>query len=253
MIPLVAQAQNLTSLDEAFIRMVDQALGSPLLALAAVGVAVAVGAVHALTPGHGKAIAAAYLVGGRGTSRDAVLLGVAVAAMHSVSVLVLALSLHLALGGSGDVDQLARTTPILRVVSGLVVTGLGVLLLVSQWRRRHRHDHAHLPPDVSPLSRRGIVTLGLAGGLLPSPSAFLVLVTTSFSGRTGLGLLLVLAFSIGLAATLTAVGLAAVRGREAILARMTVSPRTIRGLALAGALVVLAGGVLLTVTGLARL
>lgn len=253
MTPVVAQAQNLTSFDQAFIRMVDAALGSPLLALAAVGIAVAVGAVHALTPGHGKTIAAAYLVGGRGTLRDAVLLGVIVAGMHTLSVVVLAYALHLLLGGGGDVDLLARATPVLRVVSGVVVTAIGLMLLLGQWRRRRSPSHAHLPADVSPFSRRGIVALGLAGGLLPSPSAFLVLVTTSFSGRTGLGLLLVLAFSLGLAGTLIAVGIAAVRGREAVLRRMTVSPRLLRGLTLGGALVVLLGGIVLTATGLARL
>lgn len=253
MITLLAQAQDLTAVEARFISLVDQALQNRWAGVVAVAAAVAVGAVHALTPGHGKAIAAAYLVGGRGTRRDALLLGVIVAAMHSASVLAMGLALHLLVGGARDAAALARVTPWLRVVSGIAVLGLGVWLLVGQWRRRDDHGHHHLPPEVSPFSRRGLLILGMAGGILPSPAAFLVLITAWFTGRTGLGLALVAAFSVGLAATLTVVGLVAVRGREVLLRRMEAPRRMLRALAVGGAAAILLGGVILTVSGVLRL
>ena len=248
----LAQAQNLNSLDTAFVRLVDQALSSPALIAAAVAAAVGVGAVHALTPGHGKAIGAAYLVGGRGRFRDAVLLGVTVAAMHTASVLVLAGVLHLLLRDTGGQPSMAGITPVMRVVSGVLVLALGLGLLISQWRRRrHGHDHDHaLPPEVSPFSRRGLVLLGMSGGLLPSPAAFLVLITAWFSGKGWLGLLLVLAFSIGLAATLTVVGVAAVRGRELVIERMAASQTLLRRLAVGAAAIVALAGLLMTTLAL---
>ena len=253
---MLAQAQNLTSIDTAFIRLVDQALASPALVVVALAAAVGAGAVHALMPGHGKAIGAAYLAGGRGRMRDALLLGVTVAAMHTVSVLALAGVLHLLLRDTTGQPSIAAVTPVMRVVSGVLVLALGTALLVSQWRRRghdHDHDHGVLPPEVSPFSRRGLVLLGMSGGLLPSPAAFLVLITTWFSGQGWLGLLLVGAFSVGLAATLTGVGVAAVRGRELLVDRMAAPQRLIRGVAVAAAAVVALGGLLMTTLALIAL
>jgi nickel/cobalt transporter (NicO) family protein len=99
------------------------------------------------------------------------------------------------------------------------------------------------------LSRRGLVLLGVSGGLLPSPAAFLVLTTGLFTGRTGFALLLVTAFSIGLACTLTGLGLAIVWGRDRLLERVGTGSgrmtRLVRVLPLASAFVVLAAGVYL--------
>ena len=258
MISLIAQAQDLTALDAAFVRMVDQALVSPALLVAATAAAFGAGAVHALSPGHGKAIAAAYLVGGRRRSRDALVLGAAVAVMHMVSVVVLALGLELVLRSSGATSSSAASvTPALRVASGVVVIGLAVALLIAQRRKRSGsfHEHPGLPLEARPFSRRGLVVLGLSGGLLPSPSAFVVLLTTAFNGRLVLGLTLVGVFSLGLASTLTAIGLAVVRGREAILKRLGAGQRLrwLRAAAVGGAVAILAGGIVLTAAGLAAL
>jgi ABC-type nickel/cobalt efflux system permease component RcnA len=198
------------------------------------------GAVHAVGPGHGKTIMAAYLVSSRGRPRDAVLLGGVVSIMHTASVLVLGLVLV-------QVDRSIAAEsvfPILTLVSGVAVTGVGIWLLVARWRKLrssgagrgghshtdsdngHSHDghdghdghgHSHaLPAGVAPLSRRGLVALGASGGLFPSPSAVLVIVAAVGLGRAGLGLALLAAFSIGLAATLSAVGLGLVYGRNII-------------------------------------
>lgn len=240
-------------------------------------VAFAVGAAHALAPGHGKTIAAAYLIGDRGRPRDAMLLGVAVSAMHTISVLALGFVLYAATRQ----PSAALLTGSMNLTTGLVVLGLGVWLLIRRLRERaaragdaaadhthereHHHDqdpgdaghdhgahgHSHLPPEgASPLSRRGLLALGAAGGLLPSPTALLVLLTALSLGRLGFGLALVLAFSIGLAATLTLAGLAVVWGRDTLRERASRRPQAaalVAWLPTAGALGVVLVGVVLTV------
>lgn len=255
LLTVIAQAQNLNRFEAGFIRIVDQALTSPAFLAAAVGAAFAVGAFHALAPGHGKAVAAAYLVGGRGRPRDALLLGGVVALMHTASVVVLALGLGAWLRRSGALPTgAADVTPGLRVASGLTIAALGIFLLVRQRRARAR-PHTHGTAEVSPLSRRGLVVLGLSGGLLPSPAAFLVLVTASLSGRLMLGLALVAVFSIGLATTLTLIGLAVVRGRAALVDRLgtATQERFTRVAAVVAAWVIFAGGLVMTAAGILAL
>lgn len=263
----LAQASELGWLEQHFVRLIDvDQVGLPF-ALLAVAIAAGVGMVHALTPGHGKAIAAAYLVGSRGRPRDAVALGGIVSVMHTGSVLALGFGLYLFTRVPADADRLA---PIMTLVAGLLILLVGVGLVVRQVRLRrarvrrsvaeagdHHHAHDHLLPDgVAPLSRRGLVLLGVSGGLLPSPSAFLVLATALFVGRAAFGLLLVAAFSVGLALTLTAVGLATLRGRDLIARRAARSPRVARlaaTLPLVSALGVLAGGAWVSVLAAVRL
>ena len=253
---VLAQAQNLSRIETAFIGLVDRALGSPLLIVAAVAAALAVGAVHALAPGHGKAVAAAYLVGERGRRRDALLLGAVVAAMHAASVLLLGLGFGLLLRRGNSSASADAVAPVLRVASGAVVAALGAVLVWRQWRRHdHDHDHGHAPREVAPFSRRGLVLLGMSGGLLPAPSAFLVLITTAFTGHLVFGIVLVLVFSVGMAATLTVVGLAVVRGREALVDRVSsaTQQRFVAIAARVGAVAVLLGGIVMTTGGVAAL
>lgn len=192
------------------------ALGVGLLIAAAVGVA------HALAPGHGKTITAAYLVGTRGRVRDALALGWIVAAMHTVSVVVLAL-VWVALAGSAT--RTASLTAWMQFAAAAVVVTVGIGLL-RRTTSTHTHTpgphgtrrHTHVPADgVDPWSRRGLFVLGASGGLLPSPSAFLVLVSGLLAGRALDALLLVVAFAVGMAATLSAVGIVTVAGREVVL------------------------------------
>lgn len=172
--------------------------------------ALAVGAAHAVAPGHGKSVTAAYLVGTRARYRDALRLGLIVALMHTFSVLVLAL-LWVGMSSVASLGTEA-VTAWMQVVAGLVVIAVGAHLL---WRhlRRHRHHHHHsheVPKD--PWSRRGLVALGLSGGLLPSPSAFVVLVSGLLTGRALGAVVLVVVFGAGMAVTLTAVGVLSLRG-----------------------------------------
>ncbi|MEE1806645.1 hypothetical protein [Streptomyces sp. BE133] len=223
--------------------LLDHGVALPLALL----VAAAVGALHACAPGHGKSLAAGYLVGGRGRPRDAVWLGGIVAVMHTFSVAALAVGWWLAASSTPDI---AALTGWLQLIAALVVAGVGVSLLRRHLRHRrhhqphhrpdhehghgHRHDHAHdhghshhIPDAPSLLTWRGLVLLGASGGLLPSPSAFLVLLTGLLTGRVGIALAMVVAFGLGMALTLTGVGLIVLRGRDALLDRVSRS-RTLR-------------------------
>lgn len=225
--------------------------------IGAVLVAVAVGALHALAPGHAKAVAAAYFAGSQGRRRDALALGVIVAGMHTGSVLALGLALESLLGGSLPPDLL---TPWMMAVSGVMVIALGTWLLARQVRAQRlgggTHHH-HLPRGASPFSRRGLVLIGVAGGLLPSPSAFLVLLTALATGRLAFGLTLIVAFSIGLAATVASVGLAARAGREVLRHRAeesSLARRISTAMPLASAIAILIAGLGMTsVAGLGLL
>jgi ABC-type nickel/cobalt efflux system permease component RcnA len=193
-------------------------LSSPGFVPAALAVAFVTGAAHALGPGHGKSLAAAYLVGSEGRVRDAAWLGCSVAAMHTLSVLVIAVAwTFFALSDLVTLDSLTST---LQLVGGLLVVAVGVWLFRRHLRGRdhthgdgHGHGHGH---QVASPGRPGLVLLGASGGLTPSPSAFLVLVTGLFTGRSGFAMVLVLAFGLGMAVVLFGVGLLAVGGRNVV-------------------------------------
>ena len=182
--------------------------------LLAVLVSVLLGATHAALPGHGKTVMAAYIAGKRGSVRDAVLVGTTVTLTHTAGVLALGLALSVSSSLAGD-----RVEGELGIVSGLLVVAVGVSLLTSALRRRrhdhtreHDHGHDHDHGHTHPRSRRaGLVGMGVAGGLVPSPSALVVLLGAVALGRTAFGVVLVLSYGIGMAATLTAAGLLAVR------------------------------------------
>jgi ABC-type nickel/cobalt efflux system permease component RcnA len=197
-----------------------------LLLLAAFGW----GALHALSPGHGKAMVAAYLVGTRGSTRDAVILGATVTVTHTAGVIGLGV---VALGLSAWVlpEQLY---PWLTLASGVMVVSVGIAVLR---RRVRRHDHHHHHHE----HRRSLLAMGASAGLIPCPSALVVLLGAVAQHRIGLGLVLIVAFSAGLAATLTGIGIAVVHAGK-VLARLPVPGRVVAALpALSAALIVVVG------------
>jgi nickel/cobalt transporter (NicO) family protein len=206
------------------------------------------GAAHALTPGHGKAIVAGYLVGTRGRPRDAVALGLIVTATHTIGVFALGI-VTLALSAFIVPEQLY---PWLTLVSGLLVVGVGASVL---WRRlRHRRQHAHghhhhHHHHEHGYGRGGLLGVGIAAGLLPCPSALVVLLSAIALHRVALGLALIVAFSVGLAATITTIGLVAVLARRAF-SRLRLDGRLIRALPAASALAIVAVGVGITLNAL---
>lgn len=247
------------------------------LAAAMLAVAIGAGALHALGPGHGKTLIGAYLVGAGGTLRHAVGVGVAISIMHTSSVL----ALGLVVVSAERVFAPEQIYPWLGLASGLVALALGSVLLVSRLGARlgHRggaaghthdhpatHDHRHGPDgghdgdsahthdaghDHPPLSRRGLVALAFSGGILPSPSALVVLLASMSVGRTVIGLVLIAAFSLGLAGALVAVGALSLRARDMAAARS--SSRVARLLPIGSAAAIASMGLFLTVQGAARI
>jgi len=223
-------------------------VGFALLALALAGV---LGAAHALAPGHGKTVMAAYLVGLRGSVRQAAAIGGIVTATHTAGVLLLGVVL-----GASRALAPERVYPLLGLASGLLLAGVGLTLL-RRAVRGHRHGHAHGPgththpvgADAEPgMSRRGLVALGFAGGLVPSPSAVVVLLGASALGHAWFGMLLVVAYGAGMAATLTGLGLFLLRARRSVDRRVAL--RRPGWAALAGRLLPLATASLIVVAGL---
>jgi ABC-type nickel/cobalt efflux system permease component RcnA len=206
--------------------------------LASLGAAMFWGAAHALSPGHGKTIVTAYLVGQRGTPRHAALLGLIVTATHTVGVFALGL-VTLALSQFVVPDRLY---PWLNLVSGLLVVGIGASVLRARLRKRRHHHHHH---HDQPTSFRSLLAVGVSGGLLPCPSALVVLLAAISLHRVAFGLVLIVAFSAGLALSITGVGLAAVVARSAF-RRASFEGRLVRLLPAASALVILAAGVAMT-------
>ena len=268
---------------DAFTALIAGGPLGPGMLLFTLTVAASLGAFHALEPGHGKTVVAAYLVGARGTARHALLLGLVVTASHTVGVYLLgAVTLY----ASRHVVP-ERLYPWLGAASGILIALLGVSLL---YRRllgartapighahthaqealashdheaahahgvEHGHDHGHghhhhHVPD-GPVSLRALVALGVSGGIVPCPAALVVLLSAVALGRIGLGLLLIVAFSVGLAAVLIAIGLLVVYARRlaARFARTNVEgPLVRRWLPLTSAAVITASGVVITVQAL---
>ncbi len=287
-----------------FADLLGRTLDTPGALAAALLVAVGLGAAHALTPGHGKTIVGAYLVGSRGTARHALFLGLTTTITHTAGVFALG---FLVLFASQFVLP-EKLYPWLGVLSGLLVVGIGLSILrghAGHWlaHRRgdnhdhgpyhfhfgkghshgpdgHSHDHGHAavscsttmadPPVVAPavgvralafagvsgsaaavaspvrphshdhdhehghahghthdhdhdhdhghshapaaerpdaLSWRSLLALGISGGLLPCPSALILMLSAIALRQVGVGMVLILAFSIGLAGVLTGIGL----------------------------------------------
>jgi hypothetical protein len=190
---------------ESFTTLVDNDLSPGFLVIATL-LAIAFGALHALGPGHGKAVMAAYLVGTDAKARHAVIVGVAVSVMHTASVVALGL---ITLWAS-SLFRPEQVYPWLSLVSGVVVVGLGGWLLWTRLRAHrghehgHPHSHDHDHDHSSPLTWKGLSALALSGGLLPSPTALVVLLGAIALHRVAFGVLLVAGFSIGLAAALAA-------------------------------------------------
>jgi ABC-type nickel/cobalt efflux system permease component RcnA len=237
--------------DAGFASLVGRSHLSALVILASLAAALFWGAAHALSPGHGKTIVTAYLVGQRGTPRHAALLGLIVTITHTIGVFTLGL-VTLALSQFVVPDRLY---PWLNLASGLLVVAIGASVFWARWRHRrahahghHHHHHGHVPgsdPGTGP-SFRSLLAVGVSGGLLPCPSALVVLLAAISLHRVAFGLILILAFSAGLALSITGIGLVAVLARRAF-RRLSFEGPAMRLLPAASALVILATGLAMTV------
>ncbi len=270
---------------EGLLRVSDPSAGFLAVAL---GIAFLAGAAHALTPGHGKALVAAYLAGSRGTVWDAVYLGSVVTITHTASVFLLGLA---ALYASQHI-QMEKVFAFLSIVSGLIIVIIGAGLFWSRWKslrsgapaaahthshshglfglhthshgpapaeaavhthshadgsaqeHSHAHDHAHvhghshdhehthdhghghgydhdpgghaLLPARPRTGRGSLLSLGISGGLVPCPEAMVVLLISVTINRLFFGIVILAAFSLGLAAILIAIGVAMVLAGPAL-------------------------------------
>ena len=219
------------------------------------------GAIHALSPGHGKTMVAAYLVGTRGTPKHALALGLVVTITHTFGVFALGLAVLVA----AQYVVPEKLYPALGALSGLVIFGVGLWLFMSRWQdlnaghplthdehshdghthshehgehsHEHEHDghshehgehsheddalvhshggraHSHAIPS-GPITTKTLVALGISGGIVPCPEALVVLLAAIKLQRIGYGLVLITAFSIGLAAALIAIGMLVVSARQ---------------------------------------
>jgi nickel/cobalt transporter (NicO) family protein len=198
--------------DSRFAALIGQRHLSALVVLVSLLLAVFWGAAHALSPGHGKTIVSAYMVGSRGTPWHAALLGLITTATHTAGVFALGgVTLLLSQWIVPD-----RLYPWLDLSAGLmvVVVGLAVLAARARHARAHSHGHHHHRHHGHG-ERRSLLAVGISGGLLPCPSALVVLLAAISLHRVAFGMLLVVAFSIGLAAAITGVGLVAVLAKRA--------------------------------------
>jgi nickel/cobalt transporter (NicO) family protein len=232
--------------DAGFSSLIGREHLSALVILASLVAAFFWGMAHALSPGHGKTIVAAYLVGRRGTPWHAAALGAIVTATHTIGVFALGL-VTLALSQFIVPDQLY---PWLNLASGVLVVAIGAAVFRSRFRHgqaHHEHDHHHHEAP----SRGSLVAVGISGGLLPCPSALVVLLAAISLHRVAFGMLLIVAFSAGLALSITGIGLVAVFAKQ-IFKRASFEGRLVRLLPAASALVILAAGLAMTARALPK-
>ena len=263
---------------------------SPPIALLSLLTAALLGAGHALTPGHGKTLMAAYLVGTRGTPRHALGLGAAVSISHTMGILALAVVI---LGAESALppDLVVRVAPIVAALTIVAIGGWMLAREVRRWVAGHRttvpieehahphdpeaivevlaaHDqqagdaavehehggarHRHVPPGGATITWRSLFILGLAGGLIPSTNALLILLATIAAGQPAWGVVLVVGFGLGMAGVMAGVGLGFIYARgllEQGAARPGVG-HVIRFVPLGAAVLVLGVGLVLTTQAL---
>jgi len=280
-----SQAGSPTMVTSALIGLVKMQQFSPLFLIGAFLLSLVLGSLHAMTPGHGKALVGAYLVGSQGRTRDAVFLGTIVTITHTGSVLLLGLITLIA----SHYILPALIAPWLEVISGVLVIGFGINLLVQRRQdlirftskkptgqfsikaadhthdhessllaththdhEYHNHDHSHPHTHAVPANEitwKSLLTLGVSGGLVPCPDAIAILLVAVAVNRIPFGMVLILAFSIGLALVLIAIGIAMVQGvrfitRSDILSRFSVYAPVVSAVVVSGL------GVVLTVSAL---
>jgi ABC-type nickel/cobalt efflux system permease component RcnA len=234
--------------DHGFASLVGRRHLGTLVILTSLALALFWGAAHALSPGHGKTIVSAYLVGSRGTPWHAALLGLITTATHTVGVFALGgVTLLLSHWVAPD-----RLYPWLDLAAGVLVVTVGAAVLLSRARHAHAHRRAHEHHHHSHAhEHRSLLAVGISGGLLPCPSALVVLLAAISLHRVAFGMLLVVAFSAGLALAITCVGLVAVLARSAF-GRFDGRGRVLTVLPAVSAVVIVLAGVAMVARALPR-
>ena len=174
--------------------LLTQQILTPELTITGLTLAFGFGAVYALTPGHGKTIVTTYLVGSNATIRHALLLSIVTTITHTFSIFLLGL---IVLFASNYLlpEQLYF---VFSLISGIVICCIGFWQLESYFNPTHHHHH-----HIDHKHTTNLITLGMAGGLIPCSEALILLLGAIALHKTTYGVLLVLTFSLGLALVLT--------------------------------------------------
>jgi nickel/cobalt exporter len=220
--------------------------------------AIGLGALHSLEPGHGKGVISAYLIATRGKARDAVLLGLISAVTHTLSIVILSVAATSAVKLFAP-DSLTRW---LELLSGVLITIIGARILYRHVRPRivsigklsakhddiyehHHHEHHHHHHNQGkPSSLAGIVTVGLLTGLIPCPSAMAIFLASLTADQISLGVVLVAAFSLGSAVTMSVIGVLIVHAGKTVKQMDRIG--FVRSLNLLSSLLILGLGVVVT-------
>jgi nickel/cobalt exporter len=234
---------------------------TPIAAVGALLLAMALGAAHAVSPGHGKTLVAAYLIGSQGSMRHAATLGITVAATHTAGVFVLGAATLLI----GQFLVPERVIEWLSIGSGALVVLLGAGLVFRALRgaradaaHGHEHPHSHEHRHPAPgLRRRNVVALGLAGGMVPSASALIVLLVAITTGRLVFGMFLIVAFGAGMALVLGGLAVVTTLVRTTVrtpsaLTRHPLARTLVRSVPLISGLAVTVAGLGVTIGAIAR-
>jgi len=229
-----------TLLSEMFLHT-DQ---GPLWILITIFAAFGFGALHAIEPGHGKALLAFTLVGARATTKQAAILALSLTFAHTIGVIALGIVLAFATSFVPETIY-----PWITLVSGVAIAIVGGRALMRCVHGLHPHDHPHehnhAIPGTQPLNFRSAVWAAMSGGVAPCPAAIILLIAAVNSHRIGYGLVLIVIFGFGLAAVLTGLGLAVVHG-AAWISRSGKYERVVRYGPLASAVLIsIVGSVLL--------
>jgi len=246
--------------------MLAKGASSPWLVLLTMIMAVGLGALHALEPGHGKTLLAVSLVGARATSKQALILAVGLTFAHTAGVL--ALGLLMLAAAQWIVPE--NVYPWITLASGAMVAVLGANALSRFIKIRrgsahahsessgrihsndhdHPHGHDHVPAGNAPLSFGSVVLVAMSGNIAPCPAALVVLLAALTLHQVAYGLLVIIAFSVGLASVLTGLGIALVHGASWLSARPSLD-RFVRYGPLISATVIAAIGALMLGQGAA--
>jgi nickel/cobalt transporter (NicO) family protein len=266
-----ATASSSAKSDGGFVSLIENGGALSLWgAIAALALAMVFGMFHALTPGHGKTMVAAYLAGTRGQARHALILGGTVTITHTAGVFLLGI-VTLSLSQFIVPDQLY---PWLNLASGVMVVCIGAFAIRDRLRRwlrpkaagdsehghahdhahdhghdhAHAHGHSHEAPEE--LSLRSLIALGVSGGMLPCPSALVVLLSAIALHRLAFGLALIVAFSFGLASVISGIGLAVLYARKLFTRLPSDHGRLVQMLPVASAVIITGLGIALTARSL---
>lgn len=268
--PMHLQANRQQTPRSSFTELIQAQRLSPWFLFTAAIIAIGLGGLHALEPGHGKTIVAAYLVGSRGTARHAFLLGIIVTASHTVGVFALgAVTLY-----ASRYIVPEQLYPWLGALSGITIAGLGCYMLLrrlsgtatdhshapgaahSHWMFWKRSPETKIESNPNPAQAVGLtqlLTLGITGGIIPCPAALIVLLSAFALHRIGMGFFLIVAFSVGLATVLIGFGMSMVYARRIMTHIQIDGPLTRRWLPVASSAFITVLGLIVAIQALSSI